>query len=160
LKLLFQHLGIFDSMMKLVEIILVSVLLLIAAVTSEMALARGGGGHGGGGGGGHGGGGGGHSSGGHAGGGHSGGGHGHNHGHGSHGHHGVFLGGVAFGFGYYYPPSYYYTWPDEIPNSPPGYIEQGTDLYYCTSAQSYYPDVAECPEGWQAITPEPIPPPP
>jgi hypothetical protein len=129
--------------MKLVKITLVLVVLLFGAMTIEMALARSGGGHGGGG---------------HAGGRHSGGGHGHNHSHGSRGHLGVFVGGSVFGLGYYYPPSYYYPWPVEIPYSPPGYIEQGTDLYYCTSAQSYYPDVKECPEGWQAITPEPTPP--
>ena len=126
--------------MKLVKITLVLVVLLFGAMTIEMALARSGGGHGGGG---------------HSGGHHSGGGH---HSHGSRGHVCVFVGGSVFGLGYYYPPSYYYPWPVEIPYSPPGYIEQGTDLYYCISAQSYYPDVKECPEGWQAITPEPTPP--
>jgi hypothetical protein len=131
-------------MMKLATIILMFIALLFGAMTGELALARGhgGGSHGGG-----------HHSGGH----HSGGGH---HGHGSRWHPGAFAGGGVFGLGYYYSPSYYYAWPVEIPYSPPGYIEQGTDLYYCTSAQSYYPDVKECPEGWQAITPEPTPPSP
>ena len=134
-----------DTITRLARTTLLLVVLLFVAVTSGSALARSGGGHGGGGkgGGGHG-----HS------GGHKGG-HGGSHNH-SHRHHGAIVGGAVFLPWYFYPPpDYYYRPPVEIPDSPPGYIEQGTDLYYCVSAQSYYPDVKECPGGWQAITPEP-----
>ena len=135
-------LDIQEPAMKPIKVATISLAIILGVTACEIAIARNGGGHGRGGG--------------HTGGRHSG--HpGHHHSHGSYGHLGGFLGGATLGFGYFYPPPNYYPWPVELPYSLPGYIEQGADLYYCTSAQSYYPEVTDCPEGWQAITPEPTP---
>lgn len=143
------------------------VVLLLAAVSSGLALARGQGGHSGGS----------YSSGSHSGSAHSGGSH-------FSGRHvgrsrvgvGVFIGGPAFWY-YpypypYYPPAYYgpaYYGPaaTPAPYSPPAYIEQGdaqaappqpdAPWYYCAEANSYYPYVTQCPGGWQQVAPQPAP---
>ena len=151
--------------MKLVNAILVMILL--GAVVSESALARGRGGHSGGR----------HFSGHHSSGQHFSG--QHFSGHHFSGHHfrgssvrfGVIVGAPAF---WYYPPPYYYYSPYyppyyppvvTVPSSPPVYIEQGEaqsaskqadgDWYYCADAQAYYPYVKECPQGWQRVAPQP-----
>jgi len=71
---------------------------------------------------------------------------------------------------YYYPPYYYspYYYPPSVvtvPTEPPVYIEreevaepapQATAYwYYCADPQGYYPDVKQCPGGWQAVPPRP-----
>jgi hypothetical protein len=70
---------------------------------------------------------------------------------------------------YYYPPPYYYPAPsyyNPVPYyaapyvAPPvQYIEQGQggpgDLFYCGQSEAYYPDVLQCPGGWQRIPPPP-----
>ncbi len=85
---------------------------------------------------------------------------------GFHHHPSFFVGGTFFSpwwpYGYYYypPPPYYYG-PDfqahyEMPTV---YVEkfEGTpsaetvDDIYCPAASAYYPDVKECPTGWQRI---------
>jgi len=164
----------------------IALMILIALLTSEGAMARDGGGHGGGFGGGHGGGfGGGHGGGfggfhrggfsgvpggafrgGHVGGGHFGG--FHHHGHGGVG---LFVGSPFFWPDFYYWPYYsfqpYYSSPTLItPSIPPTYIEQGTvsavqplepnSWDYCSDPAGYYPYVKECPAGWQTIEPQPI----
>ena len=65
---------------------------------------------------------------------------------------------------YYYPaPAYYnpvpyYAAPYYAP--PVQYIEQGQggpgDLFYCAQSEAYYPDVLQCPAGWQRIPPPPF----
>lgn len=76
----------------------------------------------------------------------------------SHAHHAtharVVVGGVAFFPHYYYPP---YSLPFEAAPAPWGYIEQGTDFYFCAEAQKSYPDLEECPGAWQLMTPVPVP---
>lgn len=80
-----------------------------------------------------------------------------------------FIGGTFFspwwpGY-YYYPPPPYYYGPDfrahyEMPGV---YVEkfEGTpsadtvDDIFCPGASAYYPDVKECPNGWQRIIREP-----
>ncbi len=56
----------------------------------------------------------------------------------------------------YYPPAY------QAPALPPVYIEPGSNpaynaqnWSYCPSADSYYPQVTHCPEGWQTVSPYP-----
>lgn len=83
--------------------------------------------------------------------------------------HGRYYGGrVVIGVPYYYPyrsfyypvPSYYnpvpyYAAPQYAP--PVQYIEQGQggpgDLFYCAQSEAYYPDVLQCPAGWQRVPP-------
>src|ERR1035437_6945118 len=144
--------------------------ILLATVGSESAMARGhGGGHGGGYGGGHGGG--------------YGGGHGGGHGGGYGGARigvGINLGFPFYGAGYYAPSPYYYSpspyyypltdpyyYPPVAPQAPQPYIEQGSSQappaaqqtqgswYYCAGSNAYYPYVRECPEGWQQVSPQP-----
>jgi len=57
---------------------------------------------------------------------------------------------------YYYPPAY------QVPSPPPVYIEPrrnpaygSQNWSYCPSSDTYYPNVSECPEGWQAVRPYP-----
>jgi hypothetical protein len=84
---------------------------------------------------------------------------------GFHHHHRHFVGGGFF-FGataYPYPWPYYYSYPPAMPyDAPPTvYVEQypgtptpGTqDWIYCPSAGASYPDVQECPGGWQRVFP-------
>lgn len=147
----------------------VALLLALAAVVSDFALARkGGGGHVSGGGvkfsGGH-------VSGGKVHGGYVSGGHGH-----FNGHHHKSTFGVGFGFAYpwswyypppYYYPGYYYPQPVAYPAQPVTYVEQGAApapaepagwWYYCEVSRTYYPYVKECPSGWQRVPALPPPP--
>ncbi|MGR8952312.1 MAG: hypothetical protein ACU83V_07845 [Gammaproteobacteria bacterium] len=76
-----------------------------------------------------------------------------------------FYWGLPYGYpsyysGFYYPP--YYPPVYRAPSTPPVYIEPGTrpqvnpqEWAYCPSADSYYPHVTVCPEGWQTIRPYP-----
>ena len=112
-------------------------------------------------------------------------GHGHKDGHGHHGKHhhhhhvhpyyGVWPAwGFGFGsFGYmppYYPPPYYGYPPAAGRFVPPAvYIErkdvaqpaqpttgsQANFWHYCRSAEGYYPEVKECPDGWEQVAPTP-----
>ncbi|HZS69760.1 MAG TPA: hypothetical protein VFA72_21815 [Burkholderiales bacterium] len=87
-------------------------------------------------------------------------------------HHGraVFFVGAPFLFwswpyGYYYAPPPYYYGPDYVAREvmPPVYVEKfdGTPTpqtpgeIYCPAKQAYYPDVTDCPNGWQRIIREP-----
>lgn len=71
---------------------------------------------------------------------------------------------------YAYPPysSYpYYAYPPPVvavPSSPPVYVEREDDgagssrsggryWYYCDRPEGYYPDVKECPGGWERVAP-------
>ena len=80
---------------------------------------------------------------------------------------------------FYGPPPYYYSSPYyppvvAVPVSPPTYIEQGQVSappapaapaaatapqpgywYYCNTAGAYYPNVKQCPGGWQRVAPQP-----
>jgi len=77
-----------------------------------------------------------------------------------------------FGLPYLYPPYYYrpyvyqpYYYPPayQVPSPPPASIEPpgrnpaygAQNWSYCPSADSYYPTVTECPEGWQSVSPYP-----
>jgi hypothetical protein len=78
--------------------------------------------------------------------------------------------GFGFGaFGYmppYYPPAYYGNPPVGRFVPPAVYIErkdlpppattqsQGNFWHYCRSAEGYYPQVKECPDGWEQVAPE------
>jgi hypothetical protein len=152
----------------------VALLLALAVVVSDSALARKGGGHVGGG----------KVHGGHVRHGHghfNGHYHGHHHksfGHHHHGHHhhgAAFVGfgvGFAYPWSWYYPPpyyypGYYYPQPVAYPAQPVTYVEQGAApapaepagwWYYCEASRTYYPYVKECPSGWQRVPALPPPP--
>jgi hypothetical protein len=158
----------------------VALLLALAVVVSDSALARKGGGHVSGGvkfsGG--------HASGGKVYGGHVSHGHGHfnghhhksfGHHHGHHHHGAAFVGfgvGFAYPWSWYYPPpyyypGYYYSQPVAYPAQPVTYVEQGAApapaepagwWYYCEASRTYYPYVKECPSGWQRVPALPPPP--
>jgi hypothetical protein len=159
----------------------VALLLALAVVVSDSALARKGGGHVNGGavkfsGG--------HVSGGKVHGGHVSRGHGHfngqhhksfGHHHGHHHHGAAFVGfgvGFAYPWSWYYPPpyyypGYYYPQPVAYPAQPVTYVEQGAApapaepavwWYYCEASRTYYPYVKECPSGWQRVPALPPPP--
>jgi hypothetical protein len=57
---------------------------------------------------------------------------------------------------YYYPPPVYYAPPPPSSIVPPGQYS----WHFCPGAQAYYPQVKECPGGWQRVTQPPPPPPP
>jgi hypothetical protein len=76
---------------------------------------------------------------------------GHSHGHRA-SHHRVIVSSAIFLPPYNYYPPYYYVQP-----APWGYIEQGSDFYYCAETQKNFPDAQDCPGGWQLITPPPTP---
>ncbi len=150
--------------------VLAAVLLFAAASVAEAGPGRGGGGFRGGG---HAGGSGGRYSGAHGGGNW----HGHGHGHGGYyrpywGAGAVFLGATYIGWpSYYYPYSpypAYYAVPPAYPYSygapATEYIEQAPAeqapapqgfWYYCAESRGYYPQVQECPGGWQRVAPRP-----
>jgi hypothetical protein len=132
----------------------VLVLAAIAITASGGALASGG--HGG------------HGGGGHGGWGHGGGGHGwHGHGYGGFG----FVYAPYWGWGPWYSPywdswygygygayPYYSAYPAVAQSEPPVYVEQhapGGYWYYCNEAGGYYPEVQNCPGGWQKVPPRP-----
>jgi hypothetical protein len=74
-------------------------------------------------------------------------------------------------FGYPPPPYPYYPAPFVTQVAPPVYIEQypvqqpqaqmasapPSSWYFCQSSSNYYPYVQECPEGWQLVSPQPLP---
>ena len=90
---------------------------------------------------------------------------GHSHGHyrpHSHGSRVVVVGSAFYGYGYgypgyYYPPALY----NYAPPPAPVYIEQGPapgaqgDWFYCPQYRAYYPQVQQCPGGWQRVAPQP-----
>ncbi len=93
---------------------------------------------------------------------------GHHHGrHGDHFRSRIFLGiGVGPYWGPWYSPapySYYPYYPQQvIVEPPPVYIEQAEQQpaannfwYYCRQSKRYYPEVSECPVGWQLVSPTP-----
>ena len=57
----------------------------------------------------------------------------------------------GWGLGYYgslyYSPYYVYLPP--VPQPQTNY------WYYCQDPEGYYPDVEECPDGWQQVVPQP-----
>jgi hypothetical protein len=56
----------------------------------------------------------------------------------------VFIGGAVIA-PFYFPPSYYYP-------PPPAYVAPPTPLYYyCQAYGAYYPQVQDCPGGWQVV---------
>ncbi len=71
---------------------------------------------------------------------------------------GTFFVGAPLWYGYHYPP-YYYGPLYEASNTPPSlYVEKfegkpdaTSGEIYCASLGQYYPDVQECPSGWQRI---------
>ncbi|MEK7361284.1 MAG: hypothetical protein AAB133_04305 [Pseudomonadota bacterium] len=100
----------------------------------------------------------------------------HRHGHGGNLRFGISIGVPLFALGYYRAPYYaypayaypapVYAYPSAIMGSaPPVYIEQGTaqqapaqalrDWYYCAASNAYYPQVGECPAGWQRVPAQP-----
>lgn len=104
-------------------------------------------------------------------------GHGGGHGHGGGVRFGISLGVPFYGLGYY-PAPYYaypayaypapvYAYPPVVVQSysPPVYIERGADQaaptqaqgdwFYCAASRAYYPDVGECPSGWQRVPARP-----
>lgn len=86
-----------------------------------------------------------------------------------HGSVGVVIGPGWYGppayYPYYYPPyysPYYYPPVVAVPTSPPVYVERSAGApasgywYYCEGSRAYYPQVKECPEGWQQVSPQPV----
>ena len=81
-----------------------------------------------------------------------------------HYHHRTVVVGSAFYFGppmwyaYHYPPYYYGPYYEATSTPPSMYVEkfEGTpdansgDIY-CPSLGQYYPEVTDCPNGWQRI---------
>lgn len=73
---------------------------------------------------------------------------------------GIIVGAPAL---WYYSPPPYYPPLVVVPSAPPVYIERGSapsvpDLpagywYYCADAQAYYPYVKECRGAWQQVAP-------
>ena len=140
-------------------------MLLVFAVASGPATARGG-----------------HGGGGHGGGGGRGGGYSHGYGYRGSVGVGVAIGVPLYGLGYYpgynpYPyaylgPDYAYPAPDYSYPAPavapsPGYAQQGYpqaaqapaqpqgDWYFCPASNAYYPYLRECPSGWQRVPAQP-----
>jgi hypothetical protein len=63
---------------------------------------------------------------------------------------------------WFFYPTPVYPYPD--PYIPPAVVTQAPPpqptpqyLYYCASANGYYPYVMSCPEGWVAVAPQPPP---
>lgn len=101
---------------------------------------------------------------------HRGHGHGHGYGHGGNVRFGISLGFPIFGPSFY-PAPYYaypayahrgpvYAYPPLVieASPPPVYVERGVapapaqrDWYYCAASNVYYPEVGECPAGWQRV---------
>jgi hypothetical protein len=69
----------------------------------------------------------------------------------------------AYGYGWGYGPSYYYSAPypyRAYPDEDQVYVERGDGArasdgywYYCESRRGYYPRIAECPEEWIKVPP-------
>mgnify|MGYP003401726217 FL=1 len=95
------------------------------------------------------------------------------HGHGGHGHGGGhWRGGISLHLGapffwpYYNYAPVYYPQPVVVAPAPQVvYVEQAQQpvappvaqqyWYYCASPQGYYPNVQQCPSGWQKVLPQP-----
>ncbi len=95
----------------------------------------------------------------------------HGHGHGGNVRFGLTLGLPLFALGYYRAPYYaypayaypapVYAYPSALIGSSaaPVYVEQGVaqpaqaprDWYYCAASNAYYPQIGECPAGWQRV---------
>ena len=78
----------------------------------------------------------------------------------------VFIGASYYAWPYYpsyYAHPYYYPAPAYYPPAydagPVEYIEQPQgavgDWFYCAGSRAYYPQVQECPGGWQRVAPRP-----
>lgn len=56
-----------------------------------------------------------------------------------------------------YPP--YYAYPPRERETPPVYIEREREgresgyWYYCRHPEGFYPDVKDCPDGWERVAP-------
>jgi hypothetical protein len=63
---------------------------------------------------------------------------------------GVFIGGLGLGFGYY---GYPYGWDYSPDYGYYGYSQpySSQNWYYCSDPAGYYPYVAQCNTGWQAV---------
>ena len=75
-------------------------------------------------------------------------------GHGGHFHGRVFIGGVLYAPFYYLPPPYYAPYYYSPPAQhfepyPLPSVAQPSYLYYCPEPDAYYPDVEQCPGGWE-----------
>jgi hypothetical protein len=63
----------------------------------------------------------------------------------------------------YYPAPYYYPSVPVVPpvyveqGSPEAAPEPANYWYYCADAKAYYPYVKQCPGGWQRVAPSPPP---
>ena len=86
---------------------------------------------------------------------------------------GVYIGAPVFPYYYspfHYPPYYYAPPVVVVPAAPTVYIEQAQPerdpqaepqplapgwWYYCAEGQGYYPNVKQCPGGWQQVAPQP-----
>ena len=86
-----------------------------------------------------------------------------------------YRGGTSLAIGWpywgpsWYYPSYYYPYyapVDEVPSTPPVYIERSEPAddstpsgiwYYCPDSKTYYPYVMECPGSWQTVPAQPSP---
>jgi hypothetical protein len=96
----------------------------------------------------------------------------HHHHHHLHPYYGGWGFGPAFGFGAFgymplYPPAYYAYPPlatgrfappavyiERKDVAPPAAASQGNFWHYCRSAEGYYPQVKECPDGWEQVPPQ------
>lgn len=75
----------------------------------------------------------------------------------------VVVGVPYYGYPYYTYPAYYDPVPAYYPPaSPPAYYyeqqsapEAQGDWFYCTLSRAYYPQVQDCPGGWQRVAPRP-----
>jgi hypothetical protein len=80
-----------------------------------------------------------------------------------HGHVGVWIGPGPYWWGppyspYYYP--YYYPPPAVVVTQPSPVVQVPAPTmywYYCRQSNAYYPDVADCPGGWEQVSPQPGP---
>jgi hypothetical protein len=81
-----------------------------------------------------------------------------------HHHHRSIIIGAPFMYPYpYYPyPYFYYPLPLPYAAEPPVYVEKysGTptpetqDSIFCPNEDAYYPEVKDCPGGWQRVIPQ------
>jgi hypothetical protein len=88
---------------------------------------------------------------------------------GGHWFHGEHLGRLGWwwivGGAWYFYPAAVYPYPDPYvppvvatPAPPPLTQSRPQSWYYCPSAKGYYPYVADCPEGWNPVVPQPTAP--
>jgi hypothetical protein len=66
--------------------------------------------------------------------------------------------GIGVGLGTFWEPYWpHYAYAPVVVAPPPVVVQPSLPppqyWYYCDSAQAYYPYVAQCPEGWRAVTP-------